>query len=72
MDRRDRRDGYNLAYAVTHETFEDVVEYLVPELQRRGALPTAYRREHCAKSCSAAGPICRKAIQHIDIATSSA
>ena len=36
-------DGYNLAYAVTHETFEDVVEYLVPELQRRGAYPTAYR-----------------------------
>jgi long-chain alkane monooxygenase len=35
-------DGYNLAYAVTHETFEDVVEYLVPELQRRGAYPTAY------------------------------
>ena len=37
-------DGFNLAYAVTPETFEDVVEYLVPELQRRGAYPTAYRR----------------------------
>ena len=36
-------DGYNLAYAVTHETFEDVVDYLVPELQKRGAYPTAYR-----------------------------
>lgn len=29
-------DGFNLAYALSHETFEDAVEYLVPELQRRG------------------------------------
>ncbi|ATN36588.1 5,10-methylene tetrahydromethanopterin reductase (plasmid) [Rhizobium sp. ACO-34A] len=36
-------DGFNLAYAVTPESFEDVVEYLVPELQRRGAYPTAYK-----------------------------
>jgi hypothetical protein len=35
-------DGFNLAYAVTPETFEDVVGLLVPELQRRGAYPTAY------------------------------
>ena len=35
-------DGFNLAYAVTPETFEDVVRHLVPELQRRGAYPTAY------------------------------
>ena len=35
-------DGFNLAYAVTPETFEDVVNFLVPELQRRGAYPTAY------------------------------
>lgn len=36
-------DGFNLAYAVTPETFEDVVEFVVPELQRRGAYPKAYR-----------------------------
>lgn len=36
-------DGFNLAYAVTPETFEDVVNLLVPELQRRGAYPTEYR-----------------------------
>ena len=36
-------DGFNLAYAVAHESFADVVEYLVPELQRRGVYPTAYR-----------------------------
>ena len=36
-------DGFNLAYAVTPESFEDVVGYIVPELQRRGAHPTRYR-----------------------------
>jgi len=36
-------DGFNLAYGVAHETFEDVVHYLVPELQRRGVYPTAYK-----------------------------
>lgn len=35
-------DGFNLAYAVTPGTFEDVVEFVVPELQRRGVYPTAY------------------------------
>lgn len=36
-------DGFNLAYAVTPESFEDIVEFIVPELQRRGVYPTAYR-----------------------------
>lgn len=36
-------DGFNLAYAVTPESFEDAVGYLVPELQKRGAYPTAYQ-----------------------------
>jgi alkanesulfonate monooxygenase SsuD/methylene tetrahydromethanopterin reductase-like flavin-dependent oxidoreductase (luciferase family) len=36
-------DGFNLAYAVAHETFEDVVKHLVPELQRRGVYPTSYK-----------------------------
>ncbi|QCU79050.1 LLM class flavin-dependent oxidoreductase [Citricoccus sp. SGAir0253] len=35
-------DGFNLAYAITPGTFEDVVEYVVPELQARGAYPTDY------------------------------
>jgi FMN-dependent oxidoreductase (nitrilotriacetate monooxygenase family) len=35
-------DGFNLPYAVTPGSFEDVVEFLVPELQRRGAYKTAY------------------------------
>jgi alkanesulfonate monooxygenase len=36
-------DGFNLAYAVAHETWEDAIKYLVPELQRRGVYPTSYK-----------------------------
>lgn len=36
-------DGFNLAYAVTPETFEDFVDHVVPELQRRGRYKTCYR-----------------------------
>jgi len=36
-------DGFNLAYAVAHETFSDIVGYLIPELQRRGVYPRAYQ-----------------------------
>lgn len=36
-------DGFNLAYAVTPGTFADVIEHVVPVLQRRGAYPTEYR-----------------------------
>jgi FMN-dependent oxidoreductase (nitrilotriacetate monooxygenase family) len=35
-------DGFNLAYAVMPETFHDVVDHLVPELQRRGV----YKKEY--------------------------
>jgi long-chain alkane monooxygenase len=35
-------DGFNLAFAVAHETFEDVVNWVVPELQRRGRYQTSY------------------------------
>jgi hypothetical protein len=35
-------DGFNLAYALTHETFIDAVDWLVPELQRRGVYKTEY------------------------------
>jgi alkanesulfonate monooxygenase len=43
-------DGFNLAYAVAPESFEDFVEFVVPELQRRGAykrdyLPGTYREK---------------------------
>jgi len=35
-------DGFNLTYALSHETMEDVVRWVVPELQRRGRYRTAY------------------------------
>ena len=35
-------DGFNLAYAITPGTFEDVVTHVIPELQKRGAYPTEY------------------------------
>ena len=36
-------DGFNLAYAIAHDTFESIVDLLVPELQKRGVYPTAYQ-----------------------------
>lgn len=36
-------DGFNLAYILAHQTFEDVVEYIVPELQKRGVYQKDYR-----------------------------
>ncbi len=36
-------DGFNLAYAVTPETFVDIADLLVPELQRRGRYKVEYR-----------------------------
>jgi alkanesulfonate monooxygenase SsuD/methylene tetrahydromethanopterin reductase-like flavin-dependent oxidoreductase (luciferase family) len=35
-------DGFNLAFAVAHESMRDVVEHIVPELQRRGRYRLAY------------------------------
>ncbi|MGA2409279.1 MAG: LLM class flavin-dependent oxidoreductase [Candidatus Binataceae bacterium] len=37
-------DGFNLAYAVTPESFSDFVELIVPELQRRGIYKREYRQ----------------------------
>ncbi|MBF5000927.1 LLM class flavin-dependent oxidoreductase [Nocardia sp. BSTN01] len=35
-------DGYNLAYAITPGTFEDVVRHVIPVLTERGAYPNEY------------------------------
>ncbi|CCF43244.1 NtaA/SnaA/SoxA family monooxygenase [Colletotrichum higginsianum] len=32
-------DGFNIGYVITPGSFEDAVEYLVPELRSRGLLP---------------------------------
>ncbi|MFG1394234.1 LLM class flavin-dependent oxidoreductase [Xanthobacter agilis] len=49
-------DGFNLAYALAHETFADVIGYLVPELQRRGVYPTAYREGTLREKLFGEGP----------------
>ncbi|KAF9889366.1 hypothetical protein FE257_007476 [Aspergillus nanangensis] len=35
-------DGFNLSYASVPETFDDIIQYLIPELQRRGLFHTDY------------------------------
>ena len=50
-------DGFNLAYAVTPETFEDTVNLLVPELQRRGVYPKAYRPGTLREKLFGRGPL---------------
>ena len=49
-------DGFNLAYAVTPASFEDVVEYIVPELQRRGVYPTSYKPGTLREKLFGSGP----------------
>ena len=56
-------DGFNLAYAITPGTFEDIVGYRrarVAAPRRLSDAPTG--RARCAKSCLAKGPICRRRI----------
>jgi FMN-dependent oxidoreductase (nitrilotriacetate monooxygenase family) len=36
-------DGFNVSYAVTPESFIDLVDLVIPELQRRGAFKREYR-----------------------------
>ncbi|MBF7696432.1 LLM class flavin-dependent oxidoreductase [Acinetobacter rathckeae] len=35
-------DGFNLAYILAHQSFIDIVQWIVPELQRRGVYPLEY------------------------------
>ena len=35
-------DGFNLAYAITPGTWEDVIEHVIPALRARGAYPDGY------------------------------
>jgi hypothetical protein len=37
-------DGFNMAFAIRPETFVDIVDMLVPELQRRGRYKTEYAK----------------------------
>ena len=35
-------DGFNLTYAVMPETYQNIIELLIPELQRRGVFRNRY------------------------------
>jgi FMN-dependent oxidoreductase (nitrilotriacetate monooxygenase family) len=50
-------DGFNLAFVVAHETFTDVVELLVPELQRRGRYKRDYADGVLREKLFGAGPL---------------
>ncbi|KQS89508.1 MULTISPECIES: LLM class flavin-dependent oxidoreductase [unclassified Rhizobium] len=49
-------DGFNLAYAVTPETFEDTVDLLVPELQKRGVYKKDYTKGTLREKLFGQGP----------------
>ncbi|CAB3730087.1 Dimethyl-sulfide monooxygenase [Paraburkholderia sediminicola] len=49
-------DGFNLAYALTHESFADFVDLVVPELQRRGVYKTDYTNGTLREKLHGGGP----------------
>ncbi|WP_426191926.1 LLM class flavin-dependent oxidoreductase [Massilia sp. DWR3-1-1] len=49
-------DGFNLAFAVAHESMRDVVELIVPELQQRGRYRSVYRDGTLREQLLGAGP----------------
>ncbi|WP_284114878.1 LLM class flavin-dependent oxidoreductase [Acinetobacter pittii] len=49
-------DGFNLAYILAHQTFTDVVELIVPELQKRGVYQTSYAQGTLREKLFGAGP----------------
>ncbi|WP_000385788.1 LLM class flavin-dependent oxidoreductase, partial [Acinetobacter baumannii] len=49
-------DGFNLAYILAHQTFADVVEFIVPELQKRGVYQTSYAQGTLREKIFGAGP----------------
>ncbi len=53
-------DGFNLAYILAHQSFEDVVEYLVPELQQRGVYATEYAEGTLREKLFGQGPLLRE------------
>ncbi|HGH3635387.1 TPA: LLM class flavin-dependent oxidoreductase [Acinetobacter baumannii] len=49
-------DGFNLAYILAHQTFADVVEFIVPELQKRAVYQTSYAQGTLREKLFGAGP----------------
>jgi FMN-dependent oxidoreductase (nitrilotriacetate monooxygenase family) len=49
-------DGFNVTFAVRPASFVDIVDYLVPELQRRGVYPRQYQPGTLREKLFGAGP----------------
>ncbi|WP_151759946.1 LLM class flavin-dependent oxidoreductase [Acinetobacter nosocomialis] len=49
-------DGFNLAYILAHQTFAEVVEFIVPELQKRGVYQNSYAQGTLREKLFGAGP----------------
>lgn len=49
-------DVFKLAYILAHQTFADVVEFIVPELQKRGVYQTSYAQGTLREKLFGAGP----------------
>ncbi|OCZ61958.1 LLM class flavin-dependent oxidoreductase [Acinetobacter seifertii] len=49
-------DGFNFAYILAHQTFADVVEFIVPELQKRGVYQTSYAQGTLREKLFGVGP----------------
>jgi long-chain alkane monooxygenase len=50
-------DGFNLTYAVMPETYEFIIELLVPELQKRGVYKKAYQPGTLREKLFGQGPL---------------
>lgn len=53
-------DGFNLGRIVLPEAYEDFIEFVVPELQRRGRYKTAYREGTYREKLFGEGPLLNK------------
>jgi len=49
-------DGFNVTFAVRPASFVDIVDHLVPELQRRGVYPEQYQPGTLREKLFGAGP----------------
>jgi FMN-dependent oxidoreductase (nitrilotriacetate monooxygenase family) len=49
-------DGFNLTYAVMPETYQNIIELLIPELQRRGVYKKEYRPGSLREKLFGQGP----------------